>query len=63
MLINRTVASQNKIKGLVVLRVKIAHLSSHIANPNAIHQTQDRTVELGEETGGRAGTCLTGIFS
>ncbi len=62
-LIDGTLTSKNEIQGLVVLSVKIAHLSRDITTPNAIHEAQDRTIELSEETGGRAGTWLTGIFS
>ena len=50
-LINRTMSSENEIESLVVLSVKIAHLSRNIANPNAIHETEDRAVASRQETG------------
>jgi hypothetical protein len=49
-LINGTLVSVNEIEALVVLRVKIAHLPKNIAKPDAVHETQDGTVELSEET-------------
>src|SRR5579884_2664692 len=62
-LIKRTQSSQNEIESLVNLSIKIAHLLRDIANANAIHEAQDRAVHLSEQTGRRAGACLTGIFS
>jgi len=42
--------------------VKGAHLSSHIADANPIHQGQDGTIELSKKARNRSCAFLAGIF-
>ncbi|EFH85221.1 hypothetical protein Krac_6396 [Ktedonobacter racemifer DSM 44963] len=47
---------------MVEMSVKVAHLSSDIANARSIHQHQDGAIQLSQKTGKRACACLAGIF-
>jgi hypothetical protein len=61
-LINRTGTGEDQSQCLVKMGIKIAHLASDIAHAEAIQETQDGTIELGEQAGNRASTGLAGIF-
>jgi hypothetical protein len=63
MLIHGTRTSEHKSERLLRMSIKIAHLSGDIANTSPIHETQDRAIELSEQTGNWASACLTGIFA
>lgn len=63
LLINRTPASEQKSKSLLVMGIKGAHLPSDIANAGPIHQAQNGAIELSQETGNWAGAGLAGVFS
>jgi hypothetical protein len=45
------------------MSIKVAHLPRDIANAGPIHETQDRAIELSEQTGNRARASLTRIFA
>ena len=52
-LIHGTRASEHKSERLLRMSIKVAHLPRDIANANPIHETQDRAIELSEQTGNR----------
>jgi len=62
-LIDETRASEDQSERLLWMSIKVAHLSGAIANTSPIHATQDRTIELSQQTRHWASACLTGIFA
>ncbi len=44
------------------MSIKVAHLSSDIANADPIHQAQNGALELSETAGNRPGTALASVF-
>ncbi len=44
------------------MSIKIAHLSSDIANASPVHSTQHGAIELSQQARHRTRACLTGIF-
>jgi len=62
-LINGTGASKHKSESLLDMSIKVAYLSSDIANASPVHQTQHGAIELSQEAGNCAGACLAGILS
>jgi hypothetical protein len=60
---DRTATEGQKGKSLLDVGVKEAHLSSHIANTNVIHQAQHSAVRLSQQTGNgsraRSLSCIT----
>ena len=62
-LIDGTRASEHKSERLLRMSIKEAHLPRDIANANPVHETQDRAIELSEQTGNRPSASLTRIFA
>jgi len=62
-LVHGTRAREHKSERLLRMSIKVAHLPRDIANASPIHQTQDRAIELSEQTGNRASASLTRIFA
>lgn len=56
-------SSKDKSQSLLRMGFKEAHLARHIANTDAIHQTQNQTIELSEQASDRPGAGLASIFS
>ena len=62
-LVHLTRASEQQSKRLLRMSIKEAHLTSDIADPSAVHTTQDSAIELSQQARHRASAGLTGIFT
>jgi len=60
---NQAATGEHERERFLDMGIKIAHLSSDVANAGSIHQAKHGAMELSEQTGNRPGACLTAIFS
>jgi hypothetical protein len=63
MLKNRTATGEHESECLLDMGIKIAHLSSDVANARSIDQAMHGAIELSEQTLNQPGARLAAIFS